>query len=81
MKFYILTLATLFTAALAFAQVTEPNAPVCAVQVDIVIHSYEGPIHIEDVCLSQPAVYSNGVLVLDLIDDSSSVFRNGFDPL
>jgi hypothetical protein len=57
-----------------------PNAPVCAVEVDIVYHSYTGPQYIQGVCLSEPAVYANGILVLDIIDNGDSVFSNGFDP-
>lgn len=80
MKSWPLFVTLLFAAALAYAEVTEPNAPVCAVEVDIVYHAYTGPQYIQGVCLSEPAVYANGILVLDIIDSGDSVFSNGFDP-
>jgi hypothetical protein len=80
MKSWPLFVPVLFAAVIAYAEVPEPNAPVCAVEVDIVYHSYTGPQYIQGVCLSEPAVYANGILVLDIIDNGDSIFANGFDP-
>lgn len=80
MKLWSLFVVVWFAAALAYAESTKPNTPLCAVQVEVTLHSSTGPIVIDNACLSQPGVYADGVLVLDIVDNGDSIFANGFDP-
>ena len=75
MRIYLAAMALLFGLAIA-APATDP----CAVQVVIDLHTYDGPKHYENFCLSQPAMYGNGLLSVEAVSLADGIFRDGFDP-
>lgn len=80
MKAWPLFVTLLFAAAMAYAEVTEPAAPACAVQVVIDLQTYGGPKHFENFCLTSPAMYGDGLLSIEAISAGDGIFANGFDP-
>ena len=56
----------------------EGNPP-CAVQVVIDLSTYDGPKHFQDLCLSQPALYGDGLLSVEARSMGDGLFRDGFD--
>ena len=52
----------------------------CAVQVVIDLTTYEGPKHYQNFCLSEPALYGNGLLSVEAVSMGDGIFKNGFDP-
>ena len=64
----------------ANAQEVHEIEPYCAVLVKFTLHSSGGPIVIEDVCLSAPVIYADGLLTIEtrefLGDD---IFHGNFE--
>lgn len=70
MRIYIAALTLL--AGTAYAQP-------CAVAVHVRLHSYDGLVEIDNACLSAPAAYGNGALVIEAIDFGDRVFRGNME--
>ena len=51
----------------------------CAVAVHVRLHSYDGLVEIDNACLSAPAAYGNGALVIEAIDFGDRVFRGNME--
>lgn len=75
MKSWLLLVTLALTVAVAIAGGPDPEPP-CAVLVEFTLHGYDG-IHIDQACLSAPAVYSNGLLTVEAVQDG--IFRAGFE--
>ena len=58
----------------------EPVQPQTCVQVMIDLQTYDGPKHYENFCLSEPAMYGNGLLSVEAVSLADGIFRDGFDP-
>lgn len=52
-------------AAPANAQQVDAIEPECAVLVNFTLHTYDGPIVIQDVCLAAPVIYGDGLLTIE----------------
>ena len=63
---------------IAYGQTVEPQT--CAVQVVIDLQTYDGPQHFENLCLSQPAMYGDGLLSVEAVSMGDGLFKDGFDP-
>lgn len=66
---------------LAVLPSSQPEAQTCAVQVVIDLQTYDGPKHYDNLCLSLPAMYGNGLLSIEAVSMGNGIFKSGFDPL
>jgi len=51
----------------------------CAVQVVIDLTTYEGPKHYQNFCLSEPALYGNGLLSVEAVGIGDKLFHGDFE--
>lgn len=69
-------------AAPAHGQQIDAIEPDCKVQVKFTLHAYTGPIVIQDVCLSAPVVYADGLLTIETRDYlTDGIFHGDFEVL
>jgi hypothetical protein len=77
-----LILSAILLAGLAIAGESEQP---CAVLLDVLVHSADGPIHIENACLSAPVVYASSLpphrttMTISGIDFGNKIFRGDFE--
>jgi hypothetical protein len=69
----------LSTTLLTVLPSSQPEVQTCAVQVVIDLQTYDGPKHYENFCLSQPAMYGDGLLSIEAVSLGDGIFRDGFD--
>ena len=55
------------------------GTPPCAVQVVIDLSTYEGAKHYENLCLSSPASYGDGLLMIEAVGVGDGIFKSGFE--
>lgn len=66
-------------AALLLAIPAVAGTPNCPVQVSIDLDTYNGAVHYENICLTLPAMYSNGLLSIEGVELGDGIFKDGFD--
>ena len=80
MKLIGLIFALAVAPAIAADGAVRDIEPDCPVLVKFTLQTYDGPIVIEDVCLTEH-VYADGLLSIGAREHlSDGVFRGGFDP-
>lgn len=71
-------IATLLAAALALSTPSRDIEPPCAVFVHFTLNSYDGPVVIEDVCLTS-FNYTENLMTITAIDYGDRIFRGDFE--
>lgn len=67
----------LMASLVAIAQ-TQHQPQACAVSAHAVIHTYDGPIEIDQLCMTVTQ-YTGGQLQFEAVDMGDGIFRDGFD--
>lgn len=57
----------------------EGNPP-CTVQVVLDLTTYGGPKHYDNLCLSLPATYGDGLLMIEAVGIGDELFHGDFEP-
>lgn len=69
----------LMAVVLASSQAGGPIGTQPCVAVEFALHTYTGPVVIDDACLSAPATYDGTTLRIEAVDAGDGIFRNGFE--
>lgn len=56
------------------------GAPPCTVRVVLDLTTYDGPKHYDDLCLSLPATYGDGLLMIEAVGIGDKLFHGDFEP-